>query len=147
VLQNLLLGINAHINLDLAIAAVQTCPGKDLNALKEDFFQINTVLAGMITDVEKGLSRIWPTLSFLLKTFGKMDSFLIDFSLREARDGAWKFATELAVLDAKQQEAAIIERDKKIAAIALLISKPGFFFSTLFIIIRIGEIGSVATKN
>ena len=61
VLQNLLLGINAHINLDLGIAAVQTCPGEDIHALKDDFDKINTVLAGLIGDVEKSMAEIWPT--------------------------------------------------------------------------------------
>jgi len=146
VLQNLLLGINAHINLDLGIAAVQTCPGEDIHALKDDFDKINTVLAGLIGDVEKSMAEIWPTLSFILKRIGKADNFLIDFSMQQARDGAWKFATELAVLNPAQQQAAINERDQKIANIALLISKPGFFISLLFLVVRIGEIGSVAKK-
>jgi len=38
-MQNLLLGMNAHINLDLGIAAVQTCGGADLIMLKDDFLQ------------------------------------------------------------------------------------------------------------
>ena len=66
--------------------------------------------------------------------------------MQQARDGAWKFATELAVLNPAQQQAAINERDQKIANIALLISKPGFFISLLFLVVRIGEIGSVAKK-
>src|SRR5450432_1036713 len=103
VLQDLLLGINAHINLDLGIAAVQTCPGEGIYALKDDFDKINTVLAGLVADVEKSLTAIWPRLKFLLHYFGKIDSFLIDFSMDQARDGAWKFATELAVLDPAQQ--------------------------------------------
>jgi hypothetical protein len=146
VLQNLLLGINAHINLDLGIAAVQTCPGEEILAIKEDFDKINLVLAGLVNDVEKRLAEIWPTLTVILKRIGKADSFLVDFSMQQARDGAWKFATELAELNPLQQEASIKERDQKIATIALLISKPGFFISLLFLVIRIGEIGSVANK-
>ena len=66
--------------------------------------------------------------------------------MEQARNGAWKFATELAVLDITQQEIAIRERDKKIAKIALLVTKPGFFISAIFLFIRIGEIGSVSKK-
>ncbi len=36
VIQQLLLGINTHINLDLAIAAAHTCPGNGINALEKD---------------------------------------------------------------------------------------------------------------
>ncbi|MEP7107818.1 MAG: DUF5995 family protein [Ferruginibacter sp.] len=146
VFQNLLLGINAHINLDLGIAAVRTCPGEGIHALKDDFDKINIVLAGLVADVEKSLTIIWPKLKFLLLYFGKTDSFFIDFSMKKARDGAWKFATELAVLDPQQQEAAIKERDRKVTEIALLVSKPGFFISLLFLVIRIGEIGSIEKK-
>lgn len=146
VMQNLLLGMNAHINLDLGIAAAQTCNSTDLSPIRDDFYKINTVLASLVGDVEKSMTEIWPTLTQLLKRVGKADGFLIDFSMQQARDGAWKFATELALLSPAQQEAAIIERDKKIAAIALKVSKPGFFISLLFLFIRIGEIGSVAKK-
>lgn len=146
VLQNLLLGINAHINLDLGIAAVQTCNGADLNSLKDDFYKINTVLAGLVNDVQKSMTIIWPNLTYLLKRVGKADNYLIDFSMQQARDGAWEFATELALLNPAQQQAAIEERDKKIATIAVKVSKPGFFISTIFLLIRIGEIGSVSNK-
>ena len=146
VMQNLLLGMNAHINLDLGIAAAQTCDSADLSAIKDDFYKINTVLASLVADVEKSMTEIWPTLTQLLKRVGKADSYLIDFSMQQARDGAWKFATELALLNPAQQEAAIAERDQKIAAIALKVSKPGFFISLLFLFIRIGEIGSVSKK-
>src|SRR6185295_15744616 len=40
ILQHLLLGMNAHINFDLGIAAAQTCPGDQLPQLKSDFDQI-----------------------------------------------------------------------------------------------------------
>ncbi len=146
VLQNLLLGINAHINLDLGIAAVQTCPGQAIDALQDDFDKINTVLAGLVANVEKSMIKIWPTFKLILQKLAKADSFLINFSMEEARNGAWKFATELAVLNPAQQQEAIAARDKKIAEIALLISKPGFFISSLFMFIRIGEIGSVSKK-
>ena len=146
VLQNLLLGINAHINLDLGIAAVQTCPSQGIDALKDDFDKINNVLAGLVAQVEESMIAIWPTLKYILQKVAKMDSFLINFSMEEARNGAWKFATELAVLNSAQQEEAIAARDKRIATIALLINKPGFFISSLFMFIRIGEIGSVSKK-
>ncbi len=146
VLQNLLLGINAHINLDLGIAAAHTCPGEGIHALKADFDKINIVLAAMVTDVEKSLTTIWPRLSWVLEKFGKTDTFLIDFSMKQARDGAWKFATELARLPPEQQLAQIQVRDIKIRKIAHMISKPGFFISSIFMIIRIGEIGTVAKK-
>ena len=43
VLQHLLLGMNAHINLDLGIAAAKTSPGDAIIDLKEDFKKINEI--------------------------------------------------------------------------------------------------------
>ncbi|MEO5782294.1 MAG: DUF5995 family protein, partial [Ginsengibacter sp.] len=45
VLQHLILGINTHINLDLAIAAAETCPGEKIYDLQNDFEKINVVIA------------------------------------------------------------------------------------------------------
>lgn len=146
VFQNLLLGMNAHINLDLGIAAVQTNPGKSLYELQEDFNAINTVLSTMVADIEQRLAVIWPRLKWLLARVGKADSFMVDFSMQQARNGAWKFATELALLDQQQQELAIRARDEKIMATARLVSKPGFLISCIFMIVRLGEIGSVSKK-
>ena len=40
-LQHLLLGMSAHINLDLGVAAARTSPGDTLAGLKDDFNKIN----------------------------------------------------------------------------------------------------------
>src|SRR5262249_50866715 len=52
VVQQLLAGINAHINLDLGVAAAITAPGEQLPSLQTDFNQINAVLAGEVGTVE-----------------------------------------------------------------------------------------------
>ena len=41
VLQHLLIGMNAHINLDLGIAAAQVSEGEPIEKLKNDFNKIN----------------------------------------------------------------------------------------------------------
>ncbi len=146
VLQHLLLGMNAHINLDLGIAAAQVAPGKSIYSLHNDFNKINTILANLVGQVEHELSTIWPTLKWILKLSKKLDSFLINFSMELARDGAWKFATELAPLNSNDQHTLILDRDKKVAKIADLIIHPGWIASTLFKIIRLGERGSVSEK-
>jgi hypothetical protein len=51
-LQYALAGMNAHINLDLGIAAVKNCPGDQLSPLQHDFDQINMVLASLVQSVE-----------------------------------------------------------------------------------------------
>ncbi len=146
VLQNLLLGMNAHINLDLGIAAAQLCPGSSIHTLKEDFDKINSILSSLVESVEKNLGKIWPKLTYILKRVGKSNSYFVDFSMQCARDGAWKFAIGYAQLPPTGHLACIEQRDLRIAEIAKLVSKPGFFISSLLLIIRLGEIGSVSKK-
>ena len=86
VLQHLLVGMNAHINLDLGIAAATVMEGKDINDLHDDFNKINTILSGLVGEVEQDLSKIWPTLAAILRWTRGVDNFLVDFSMELARD-------------------------------------------------------------
>ncbi len=148
VLQHLLFGINAHINLDLGIAAVETVTERQepLINLKNDFDKINDLLAGLVSDVEHELSEIWPTLKKILKVTKDIDDFLINFSMKEARDGAWKFANELFSAKEGDWQDMIAERDTKVAEIVSYISPPGLIARLIFGIIRLGEKGNVKKR-
>ena len=65
VLQHLILGINTHINLDLGIAAAQTCPGDKIYDLQADFERINNIIASLSTQVQEKLEHVWFPLRFL----------------------------------------------------------------------------------
>ena len=69
VLQHLLVGMNAHINLDLGVAAATCSPGDQLPGLQADFNQINNILAEQVATVEQEMARISPWVK-LLNTFG-----------------------------------------------------------------------------
>lgn len=147
VLQHLLIGMNAHINLDLGIAAAQVMKGKNINDLETDFNKINELLASLVGEVESDLSRIWPTLKKILKWTQSFDDFLINFSMKKARESAWEFAVALSkAKEPSEFENKIKKRDQETTEIANLISAPGFIASLLFKIIRLGERGSVAQK-
>ncbi len=146
VLQHLLIGMNAHINLDLGIAAAEVSKGQDIENLKDDFNKINTVLSSLVMDVENDLSKIWPFLKKILKLTKKADDFLIDFSMKKARDEAWDFAVKLSNTKASKIEEAIKLKDKGTSEIASLITNPGIIPSFIFVCIRIGEKGSIVQK-
>ena len=146
VLQHLLIGMNAHINLDLGIAAAEVMEGKDINDLKGDFDKINEVLSKLVDEVEKDLSEIWPTLKKILKWTGRVDDFLVDFSMEIARDGAWNFAVEVAGTPENKVAECIELRDQRVAKTGSLITKPGRIINIVFDIIRLGEKGSVSDK-
>jgi len=146
VLQHLLMGMNAHINLDLGIAAAEVAPGKKILGLQTDFFRINEILSSLVNDLQNNLSSIWPALKKILSLTGKVDNFLVDFSMELARDGAWRFAKSLAELPGSDKEISMKTRDEKVADKSKIITNPGMFLQVLIWIVRLGERGSVAQK-
>jgi len=95
VLQHLLLGMNAHINLDLGIAAVQASGNNPIAHIRKDFNSINDILGAMTFEVLQEINRISPLLS-LFGVHASNDTILIQFSITNARDGAWSFAEGLS---------------------------------------------------
>ena len=146
VLQHLLIGMNAHINLDLGIAAAEVSKGENIQNLKNDFNKINTVLSSLVMDVENDLSKIWPFLKKILKLTKKVDDFLVDFSMKKARDEAWKFAVQLANTPTSNFKKSIKLKDEQTSEIASLIANPGIIPSFLFLFIRLGEKGTTTQK-
>lgn len=144
VLQHLLLGMNAHINLDLGIAAADVAPGDQLPALYDDFCRINAILADMTGGVQDALGEVWPGLNILLTFVRKSDDVLVNFSMTRARDAAWRVAQQLAALDHAQRQAAIATLDQAVLVRARLIDRPGFTMSAALAAIRLRERGSVA---
>lgn len=146
VLQHLIMGINAHINLDLGIAAATVSKGQNIQDLANDFKKINQILADLVQEVQADLARIWPTLIWILQRTRKVDDFLIDFSMEVARDGAWRFAQSLAAMPEEEWPALIAARDEKVARQARFVSHPGKIASFVLGIVRLGERGRVSEK-
>ena len=146
VLQHLLMGMNAHINLDLGIAAAEISQGKNINDLKSDFNKINEILSALVHEVENDLSVVWPALKFILKWTGEIDDYLVDFSMKLARDGAWKFAKSLSGLKPNELKLQIHQRDQKVTDKVHIITQPGMLASIALRIIRITERGTVSGK-
>ena len=146
VLQHLLMGMNAHINLDLGIAAAEISRNKKIDDLENDFNKINKILSSLVNDVQEDLAKIWPMLRIILKMTRKVDDFLVDFSMKLARDGAWKFAKNIADKPSSELSLLIETRDTKIARKAGIRTSPGIIVNVLLGIIRLGERGSVSEK-
>jgi hypothetical protein len=143
VLQHLLMAMNAHINLDLGIAAARTGPGQAVYDLKADFYKINEILASLVEGVQRELSEVWPMLRLLDHIGGQTDEVVINFSIEKARDHAWQVAEELAPLPQTDQVSRIDVLDREIAVVGRLIRHPGLILGTVNKIIRCGERGSI----
>jgi hypothetical protein len=134
VLQHLLLGMNAHINLDLGIAAVAVSGGQ-LNNVQKDFDAINTIISSLTYQVLNDIDRVSPLLSLLGLHSDNQTSILIQFSIDNARDGAWCFAEELAIKQGADYNACIVQRDETIKQLGQqLIQNKGMIRFTIWLI-------------
>lgn len=144
VLQHLILGINAHINLDLGIAAAEVCAGKNINELQNDFDKINNIISNLTNGMKKDLAEICFPVRFLNDI--KDEKVVINFSIGAARKAAWTNALILSVMDTSQQIKHIQTLDLQVSKIALGVLKPGYFINLFLKIVGLFESSNV-TKN
>lgn len=141
--QHILLCMNAHINMDLSVAAATVSKGKDIILLKNDFMVINQILSELTNELQKGLGKVSIMMN-LLDFFGfRSDEKIINFSIKKARDFAWLNAMELALLDGTGLERRINEIDKRVLVLGQMIQNPpGRFLSFLLRFIAFFEINN-----
>ncbi len=122
IVQQLLLGINAHVNYDLpqAVAEVARETG-DLASVRKDFDAVNDVLAEVSVGVLGELDRLshWTSM---VAALGGGRAF--NFSLRAARAQAWSASEQLYALDDHQQHEYVAELDELVSVLAYLITRP-----------------------
>mgnify|MGYP006276117695 CR=1 FL=1 len=112
VLQQLLIGINPHIMIDLGVAAARTCPGDQLAGLERDFNTIDSVILSLFPVVDAELDAVSPVENFVDHSLlGYLKNKAIDVSIDVGRQSSWEFATSLAYLDLPAQSIAIGHRD------------------------------------
>jgi len=139
--------MNAHIGLDLGIAAATVSYGKDIESLYTDFRAINSILSSLINKVQENLSAIWPLLKPIDWFAGRIDENFTAFSMEIARDSAWKVANEYHILQSQiDQQNYIRNRDKEVEAFSRKIINPGQLLSSIVSIIRVGETGTIKNK-
>jgi hypothetical protein len=124
IVQHLLLGINAHVNHDLAQAIVEVAPRYGgLEAMRDDFDLVNDVLARTLTGVIRDLDRVsrWASEAMMLG-----GGQLFNFSLRVARSQAWGAAERLYPLDEAGRREYLRELDRLVSILAYLVTRPVF---------------------
>lgn len=125
VIQHLLLGMNAHINLDLAISAAEVAPGAALPALKHDFDVINDILGELVDRVQEDLAGVFPLVRALDFLCLRLDEAAVHLAVRRARASAWEKARTLAGLPAPDAwEPRILAFDREVVELARTICPP-----------------------
>lgn len=100
VLQNLLLGVNAHINYDLVLALVDVLQDDWPNLTPPqrqqryaDHYTVNVVIGRTIDEVQdEVLEREQPALDLLDKLMGRADEWLISRLITHWRGEVWQHA-------------------------------------------------------
>lgn len=105
VLLHLLLAINAHINVDLGVAAAET------GVLGDDFSKVDGILGRGVARVQAKLNRTTPVLRMLDAAGGGFDEMLTIYSLKAARRHALDLALRLASESDGTRAALIDEAD------------------------------------
>ena len=145
ILQHLLLGINAHINLDLGVAAAQTSPGAQLEGLRRDFDSINDILSAMLDDVQDKLALVSPWMGVLDRVGGRTDEEILNFSIDRAREAAWRAAERLAPLGSEEARKEIDVLDRWADVLALVVQyPPGISIRLATFFVRLSESRDVA---
>lgn len=132
ILHHLILGINAHINFDLGVAAAQTAPTpKELEALKNDFDKINQLLGSVVPGLLDELVIISPWIRVLEKLGRSEEIRLAGSVVGLAREFAWLLAKELVALDghADARKILLAARDLEVSLVGKKIASPGLFFN------------------
>lgn len=122
IVQHLLLGINAHVNHDLALTVVEVAAARgDLGSIRPDFNAVNSILAETYDELlaDLGLVSRWATRA---SAIGGGDAF--NFSLRVAREQAWRAAVAMHTLDDLGLRSYEAELDRLVTVLAHQITRP-----------------------
>jgi hypothetical protein len=144
IVQHLVLGVNAHVNLDLAVAAAQTCPGDAIDDLKGDFDRINTILAAVMGRLDPTLAEFSPLMGGLDAVLGRLDEEILGFKLNKARAEAWEAAVLLAHQPAPARPATERMLDRYAAGLARLVLAPPWPVPAALDVVRFTERAPVA---
>jgi hypothetical protein len=124
IIQQLLVGTNAHINFDLGIAAAGIAPGAELPTLRADFDRINTILSSMILKVRTDIEGLSPWIKFIDRLAPTTEDTIVNFSLNKARASAWLVATLVNATPPEKLGTKLSILDDGVAMLGSLIGSP-----------------------
>ena len=97
VLQDMFLGVNAHVNNDLPLALASISIDPDRPGRYRDHTAVNAALASVVERATQRLAELYaPGLTAMDEGAGQLDEMLSLISLDVARESAWESAVALA---------------------------------------------------
>jgi hypothetical protein len=144
IVQHLLLAMNAHIGIDLAVAAASVSPGQSIGALHGDFIKVNAILANAVPVVITEIDALSPLLHLLADLALEAETSIIDFGLVAARSASWGLAQKLALASASDRESMIAAENKILAALSRGILEPDPIVAAVVQTVRLAEVQDIA---
>ncbi|MCL1587073.1 MAG: DUF5995 family protein [Actinomycetia bacterium] len=116
VVQHLMSGMTAHINLDLGIATARVA-ANDPDSMYVDFFRVNQMLYEQLNGFQQMLNSVSSRMGWLDTIGGTLDERLAKIGIGGARERAWRLALNLInnpdrsdeIISARDHETAHLE--------------------------------------
>ena len=124
ILQNLLLSINAHINLDLGPVTGKAFAVDTLDDFQDDFNRINDILALVIPLAAEAVGRFSPLIGELSEIGGDDLTDVLEFSTVAARDEAWRAATLISLTPSPVRPLVVEGLDAKAKLLGRVVADP-----------------------
>jgi hypothetical protein len=119
VVQHLLAGMTAHINLDLGIATAAVA-GERPEAMYVDFFRVNQMLFEQVDVFQAMLNSVSSRMAWIDRIGGSLDERLTETAIGGARERAWYLAIDL-LENSDRADAIISARDHETAHVGRLV--------------------------
>jgi hypothetical protein len=133
VLQHLLLAINAHVNVDLAVAAAET------GVPWADYSRVDAILGRGIARIQRSLNRTTIVLRLLDVVGGDFDEMLTTFSLKAARRHAFELAHRLRGAPEATRAELIAEADDFALRLGGCVLEPPLRDRLLLALVKLSE--------
>ena len=146
VLQHLMAGMSAHIQLDLGVSAAEVAPGNQIWGLEKDFAKINALLLSLIDQVQDDLAENWRALKLIDWVAGRKDERLAGFGIEVTRKQAWQVALNMAQFKGEDLKTAIRNLDQRVSRFGKVMLGPRWLLMLTLSGIRILETGSIYKK-
>jgi hypothetical protein len=143
-LQHLLLGMNAHIYLDLGIAAAQTMREGEFVKLDHDFAILNEIRFTELEPANNGFGRFARLIALFDYGMCSTDVWLARQGRTRFLESNWAFGKKLSELDPAYWAVAISDRDSLVSELAWRIVAPGFRYSVPLVCSKLLERRSVS---
>lgn len=126
--QDVVLGMNAHIQRDLPVALYRMGLVGPGGSRKPDHDRVNDVLAAVVDEIEDEIAaRYDPAFSVVDAKPSPADEIAALESIRTWREGAWRNAERLALAATPEERAGVMDSIERYAeAWALAIATPDF---------------------